>query len=161
MLHITTTSHLYSCHPKTKDELKKIIIERIKTDGPECDLNDIDVSDITDMSYLFDAALNLYVGRVFPNELFEDFNGDISQWDVSNVENMYAMFNCCKKFNGDISAWDVSNVVNMESMFFDCRNFRRNLDKWNISNVKYMHGAFFNCPIKPKWYKNRYKLCYI
>ena len=43
----------YSCQPKTKEELKKIIKERIDKEGPKCDLNDIDVSLIDDMSYMF------------------------------------------------------------------------------------------------------------
>ena len=43
----------YNYHPKTKDELKDIIYQRIKSDGNECDLNDIDTSNITDMSFLF------------------------------------------------------------------------------------------------------------
>ena len=67
----------YNYHPKTKDELKQIIDERIEKEGLECSLNDIDVSNITDMSYLF------YESR---------FNGDISKWDVSNVTDMTRMF---------------------------------------------------------------------
>ena len=43
----------YNYFPKTKDELIDIIKQRIEDDGNECDLNDIDVSEITDMSYLF------------------------------------------------------------------------------------------------------------
>ena len=39
--------------PANKEELKKIIENRIQTEGPECNLNDIDVSGITDMSKLF------------------------------------------------------------------------------------------------------------
>ena len=39
----------YSCQPKTTKELKQIIEERISKEGPNCDLNDIDVSLITDM----------------------------------------------------------------------------------------------------------------
>ena len=50
MLHITNNS-FYTCKPHTRDELLKIIIERIKDVGPECDLNDIDVSEIEDMSF--------------------------------------------------------------------------------------------------------------
>ena len=39
--------------PKTKKELKEIILEIIEYDGNECDLNFIDTSLITDMSNLF------------------------------------------------------------------------------------------------------------
>jgi surface protein len=40
------------------------------------------------------------------------FNGDISNWNVSNVVDMAWMFRR-SVFTGDISKWDVSNVVNM------------------------------------------------
>ena len=90
---------VYSCQPKTKDELKDIVKARIREHGPEYDLNDIDVSLIDDMSYLFDRM---------------NFNGDISRWDVSNVKNMNAMF-YNSNFKGDISKWDVRNV---EDMFY-------------------------------------------
>ena len=173
-LHITTKSHSYSCQPKTKEELQKIIIQRIESDGPECNLNDIGVSNITDMSWLFNANKDWNSG----NEIFKNFNGDISCWDVSNVEdmegmfnwcekfncdisdwdvskvkNMYYMFNCCENFNRNISQWDVSDVKSMEGMFEYCTNFRQNLDSWNVSNVKNMYNAFNECPTKPKWYK--------
>ena len=67
----------YSCQPKTKDELVEIISERTINDGYKCDLNDIDTSLITDMSWLFS---------------WSDFNGDISKWDVSKVENFERFF---------------------------------------------------------------------
>ena len=44
------------------------------------------------------------------------FNGDISKWDVSNVNNMSYMF-FCSQFNGDILSWNVGNVTNMKCMF--------------------------------------------
>ena len=91
-------------HPKTKDELKNIIKQKIKSEGNECDLNDIDTSNITDMSNLF---------------AYSHFNGDISKWDVSNVTNMKNMF-ACSKFNNDISNWDVSNVKFNSGMFDNC-----------------------------------------
>ena len=68
-------------------ELRELIIQGIKEQGPNCDLNDIDVSRVTDMSYLF---YNL------------PFEGDISKWDVSRVKNMTDMF-ALSTFNGDIS----------------------------------------------------------
>ena len=46
-----------------------------------------------------------------------DFNGDVSEWDVSNVTDMKVMFYKCKSFNQNISKWNVSNVTNMASMF--------------------------------------------
>ena len=46
---ITKDSKLpYTCHPKDKFELKKILEERLAKDK-NADLNDIDVSNITDM----------------------------------------------------------------------------------------------------------------
>ena len=85
---------VYNYHPKTKDELKDIIKQRIESEGNECNLNDIDTSNITDMSNLFEDS---------------EFNGNISNWNVSNVTNMSGMFNG-SVFNQDISNWDVSNV---------------------------------------------------
>ena len=95
---------VYNYHPETKDELKDIIKQKIELEGNECDLNDIDTSNITDMSDLFKDS---------------EFNGDISKWDVSNVTNMNYMF-MNSKFDGDISNWDVSNVTNMKAMFENC-----------------------------------------
>ena len=51
------------------------------------------------------------------------FNQNISNWDVSNVENMCYMF-YNSKFNRDISNWDVSNVENMEYMFYKSNSIR-------------------------------------
>ena len=62
----------YSCQPKTKDELREIIKRRISEQGNNCDLNDIDTSLITDMSHLFHGS---------------EFNGNISNWNTSNVIN--------------------------------------------------------------------------
>ena len=114
-----TTSYKY--FPKSKDELRDIILQRIKDEGNEVDLNDIDVSKITDMSNLFGEFL--------------DFNGDISNWDVSNVKDMYRMFLDCESFNQDISTWDVSNVTDMKEMFYKCTSFNKDISKWNVSNV--------------------------
>ena len=93
----------YNYHPKTKDELKDIIDKRIESEGNECNLNDIDTSNITDMSYLFE---------------YSDFNGDISRWNVSNVTNMNDMFRY-SEFNGDISNWNVSNIKVKLDIFYD------------------------------------------
>ena len=49
-------SELDSLRPTSKLELKSLIKQRIKEQGPKCDLNDIDVSQVTDMSALFEGT---------------------------------------------------------------------------------------------------------
>ena len=87
----------YSCKPNNKKELINAIKSRMYIEGPECDLNDIDVSLITDMSWLFYDS---------------DFNGDISEWNVSNVVAMWSMFSY-SKFDGDhyVEAYIIKNDV--------------------------------------------------
>ena len=100
-------------HPKNKEELVDLIIYEIKTNGPTCSLNHIDVSNITDMSYLFLGGTEEFWKD---HPVLSSFDGDISNWNVSNVENMEYMF-CGSDFNEDISDWNVSNVTDMENMF--------------------------------------------
>ena len=131
----------YSCAPNTKDELREIIEKRLDKD-PDADLNDIDVSKITDMSSLFFASAT--------------HNIDISKWDVSNVTNMNGMFFNCKNFNSDISNWDVSKVKDMNGMFWNCKKFNSDLSAWDVSNVKDMRYMFDGCNNMkklPEWHK--------
>ena len=94
----------YSCRPVNKKELVMIIRDRISKEGPNCDLNDIDTSLITDMTGLFYGS---------------DFNCDISEWNVSNVENMSKMFEG-SNFNQDISNWKINKNCLTFNMFNDC-----------------------------------------
>ena len=130
----------YNYHPKTKDKLRKIIKQKIESEGNECDLNDIDTSNITDMSKLF---------------VYSHFNGDIYRWDVSNVTDMNSMF-AYSKFNGDISKWNVSNVTDMEGMFRFSK-FNSDISNWNVSNVISNIHIFDNCAIEEK-YKPKFKI---
>ena len=124
----------YSCQPKTKDEPEKIIEERINKEGPNCNLNDIDVSLIDDMSWLFSDS---------------DFNGDISKWDVSKVTDMAGMF-YNSSFNGDISKWDVSNVLNTTRMCVVSK-FNKDISNWKINDRCVTYDMFFRCPIKEEF----------
>ena len=62
---------------KDKKHLNYLINQEMKKNGPNCDLNHIDVSNVTDMCYMF------YQSK---------FNQDISKWDVSNVSDIRCMF---------------------------------------------------------------------
>ena len=129
--------------PKNKKELISNIKELIRKGVT--DLNCIDTSKITDMSYLFTGEL----GKID--------NINISNWDVSNVTNMKQMFAGYKTFNCDLSNWDVSNVKDMSFMFNGCKEFEgKGLENWDVSNVNYMNYIFDGCTSlknTPRWYK--------
>ena len=120
----------------TNEQLKEII-RHLKKINSKISLNWIDVSRITDMSFMF------YESK---------FNGDISKWDVSKVKNMYGMFWSAKSFNQPIGDWDVSKVINMSYIFRDAESFNQPIGDWNVSNVTDMLSMFeeaysFNQPI--------------
>ena len=135
------TKEQYKYFPQTKYELRNLIKHRIEAEGNKVNLNDIDVSNITDMSYLFKHT---------------NFNGDISKWDVSKVTNMAGMFCSCKSFNQDISSWNVSKVTDMSGMFEGCKKFNQDLSDWDVSNVRKHLSMFDYCPIKDE-YKPKFK----
>ena len=83
-------------------------------------------------------------------ELFEDMTGnrmDVSGWDTSSVTNMGRMFHRNFAFNGDISAWDVSKVTNMQAMFQGARVFNRPIGKWDVSSVQDFSWMLVNCAL--------------
>ena len=115
--------------PKNIKELRKLIVEQLKEQGPDADLNFIDTSKITDMSWLFS---DLKIRNI-----------KIDKWDTSNVTKMVSMFEDCEDFNADLSAWDVSKVENMTNMFSNCHKFNSDLSKWDVSNVTSIIEMFF------------------
>ena len=50
----------HNYHPKTKKELNELVNKLIKERGNEADLNDIDTSEITDMSFLFEGTFSFF-----------------------------------------------------------------------------------------------------
>ena len=124
-----------SVKPRTKDELEKLIkhefahkrydLNFIDTgyihdmsglfEGVEhnFDVSDWDVSNVTDMSYMFNGCKN--------------FNCDLSVWDVHCVTKMQYMFKDCKNLKCDLSAWDTRQVkgdMYMFYMFDGCRKMK-------------------------------------
>jgi hypothetical protein len=118
---------------KDKDNLKELIEQEMASNGNECDLNHIDVSQVEEMDYIF-----------FQSE----FNGNISEWDVSNVKYMFAMF-IGSKFNGDISKWDVRKLENMDHMLSD--TFNGDISNWKPYNIGEFALLFGQMTEPPYW----------
>lgn len=116
---------------QNSQHLNQLLEQHIQQHGLRCDLNHIDVSKVTDMSFLFSRAK------------FGHFQGDISQWDVSNVRTMWCMF-MGSEFQGDISKWDTSNANDMAKMFTQSK-FNGDISQWNVSGVKDFRYMFAEC----------------
>jgi surface protein len=168
-LKVSKNQNQYNYCPQTREELEDLLDQLLKERGWEADLNDIDVSNITNMSGLFFnyAYLNCDLsGWDVSNvtnmwDMFcgcKEFEGKgLENWDVSNVEDIQCMFASCEKFEGKgLENWNVSNVRNMSSMFYRCKKFNCNLSNWNVSNVTNYYDIFDKCPIKDE-YKPKFK----
>ena len=135
---------------KDLDHLKRLVLREIGRNGPKCDLNHIDVSQVTDFSYLFCTATRFDLEGVEDPKKREkikrdgairaSFDGDISLWDLSNAKNISGMF-AESRFNGDIAAWNVSNVEYMVETFM-YSVFNGDISNWDVSNVEDMGWLF-------------------
>ena len=129
----STISNMYQA--KDIDDLKNIILDRLS--NGDTDLNDIDVTNITDMTGLFkdiNIKLEYKLGHI-----------DIDKWNMINVVNAYGMFEDCTDFEADLSNWNVSNIRDMSYMFMNCHKFNSDLSNWNTTNIEHMTSAFFGC----------------
>jgi len=96
------------------------------------------LQNVGDMSGMFASFSYLELDSGEPSV----FNGDLSNWDVSNVTDMSGMFVRAELFNSDLSGWDVSNVIDMSGMFVRASSFNADLSNWSVSNVTNMSGMF-------------------
>lgn len=95
------------------------------------DVTNLDTSNVTDMSYMFDKCIDLeYL--------------DLSSFDTSKVESMQGMFRACHSLTGvDFSSFDTSNVYTMESMFEQCYSFKQlDLSMFKADNISTMEKMF-------------------
>lgn len=80
------------------------------------------------------------------------FNGNINNWDISNVTNLQGVFASCSVFNQPLNDWNTSNVTTLFSMFQLASIFNQPLNNWDTSNVIIMSNVFnvargFNQPL--------------
>lgn len=108
-------------HPKTREEFDDLL------DRDDVEYSEIDVSKITDMSYLFAEEFEKKTYSTYKkNHKLKKNTSGLIYWNVSNVKNMVAMFRSAKSFNQPIGNWDVSNVKDSYEMFSGATSF--NLD---------------------------------
>jgi len=111
-----------------KEELKK------KYNG----LSNLNVSGISDMSYLF-ANFDFNLSKQ------NGYTIDISDWNVNNVTNMKNMFDNSKGFNQDLSNWNISKVTDMTRMFYNCKDLDKSFSKWIINKNTATNDMFTGC----------------
>lgn len=100
--------------PKNKTILR-LLVENF---GYDLSIPKINAKNVPDMSLLFSKTQN--------NEI------DLSNWDVSNVENMMLMFydSNINLFDAGLKNWDVSKVRNMRWMMEDTSENRKIVQAW-------------------------------
>jgi len=111
-------------------------LEELPVDLRGKSIEEWDVSEVTNMSRLFDGCFW--------------FNEPLNGWDVSNVVNMREMFSGLTKFNQPLNSWVTSKVEDMCRMFAQTERFNQNLNthvedgivRWDISNVKNISSMF-------------------
>ena len=131
------------------------------------DLSNVDTSNVTDMSYMFNIGNVADPTRTLLTYL--DISGfdtskvtdmscmfrycgslpslDLSSFDTSNVTNMNSMFALCEALTSlDLSSFDTSSVTDMSHMFSCCESLPSlDLSTFDTSNVADMSSMFYNC----------------
>lgn len=99
------------------------------------DLEKLDVSSVTDLSYMFDMCHKL------------TSVDSLASWDVGNVTSMYSMFTNCDSLSSvdALSNWNTENVTTMAWMFRECESLEQVSLNWNTSSVIDMSDMFGSC----------------
>ncbi len=123
-------------------------------------LENLNTSDVTDMSYMFNNCnklVSLNVGDFDTSKVTDMsymFNNcskltslNVGSFDTSNVTYISYMFNKCSSLATlDVSNFDTSKVTNMSGMFNDCSKLSLlNVGGFNTGNVTNMNGMFNGC----------------
>lgn len=162
----------YIYFPKNKAELIEIIDERDylnvnEYDNAILDLNDIDTSDMINLSYLFERTKSTKIdinnwnlsnvtdihGLFWNRSDIEEIYCD--KLDVSNVKDFYGVFYGCAKLKKlNLDNWKFSHGDDFQMMFKYCINLDLSFtDNWKIPKNAQTSHMFDECKYVPSWYK--------
>ena len=98
------------------------------------DVDKLDVSKATDLSYMFDGCSSVATLNV-------------SDWDVSKTEKLNSMFSGCSSLESlDVSGWDVSSGADFGSMFSGCSSLESlDVSGWDVSSGADFSWMFYRC----------------
>ena len=101
------------------------------------DFKNLDVSDCTDVSFMFYDCQSL-----------QDLIG-LENWNTSSGTDFSCMFKYCMSLKdvNELTTWDVSNGIKFFTMFAYCESLQdlSGLEKWNISNGRNFSYMFESC----------------
>ena len=89
------------------------------------------LSEVTDIRWMFKECRSVVTGLANWNfsvmqttsmrylmDHCDNFNDDLSGWNLTGITDMQGVLNYCQDFNNDISGWDTSAVTDMGYLFF-------------------------------------------
>ena len=158
---INKSSKLNKIKVETKDQLKSIIRERYNNNKSFVYLSDIDVSELNDLSSIFDG-LKIEVVDIsgwdtsnvttmaYTFAECEDIKKiiGIENLDVSKLESANSMFYCCKNLvELDLTNWNPILLNSAWNMFSYCSNLKiiKNIENWQLPNIKSVRQMFYKC----------------
>ena len=87
-----------------------------------------------DVSNVGTGQYGIAFAQMFEN--CDNFDQDISGWNVSNAAGFSGMFDGAAVFNQDLSSWDMSNAISVKDMFQRASTYNQDLSGWNAPNVQ-------------------------
>jgi len=86
-------------------------------------------------------AVNHYYGTDAQNAAIIDRHGEMSEWDVSQVQNMRGLFINNRNGIPPLAKWDTSSVTDMQSMF-ENSDFNEDIRHWDVRKVDNFNFMF-------------------
>ena len=159
---INKSSFFNKIKVESKDQLQSIILKRYHNSKSFVYLSDIDISELNDLSSIFDELYEMEVvdisgwdtsNVIYMNDMFSECDNikkiiGIENLDVSKLRCANSMFYGCKNLvELDLTNWNPISLQNAWSMFDSCSNLKiiKNIENWQLPNIKSVRQMFYNC----------------